>query len=272
MELPPAWQRPDPLRGLEDMPWSVLAHGAGVDDLMRRVVHGERVTREVACEALAARLLVDDTVSEASVWAVPFLVEMGASYRVPADSRDRVIFLLAAMALASAGFTDDGKRTRRRWNVLGRELPRRPPDWITQTRHEVAKGAPKVFEALAGAEVACSMALAIAVPEVVPRHVVAVAEDLASADRSPRLLALAARVALHLVCGTPVTPALLRATAQCNPDLLRAYRDKAYPPNQPPAVTLQLMGYRYAFLAAYEGTVSGDSSSFNGEEGVTITP
>ncbi|WP_461123895.1 hypothetical protein [Saccharothrix stipae] len=262
MELPPAWQRPDPLRGLEDMPWSVLAHGTGVDDLMRRVVHGERVTREVACEALAERLLGDDTVSEASVWAVPFLVEMGASYRVPADSRDRVIFMLAAMALAGAGFTDGGKRTRRRWNALGRELPRRPPDWITQTRYEVAKGAPKVFEALAGAEVACSMALAIAVPEVVPRHVVDVAEALASADRSPRLLALAARVVLHLVDDEPVTPALLRATAQCHPHLLRAYRGNAFPPNQPPEVTLQLMGYRYAFLAAY-----GDD-----QEGVTITP
>ncbi|PSL55543.1 hypothetical protein B0I31_105509 [Saccharothrix carnea] len=246
------------------MPWSVLAHGAGVEELMRRVVHGERVTREVACQGLADRLLVDDTVSEASAWAVPFLVEVGASYRVPADSRDRVIFLLAAMALASAGFTDDGKRTRRRWNALGRELPRRPPDWITQTRYEVAKGAPKVFEALAGAEVACSMALAIAVPEVVPQHVVAVAEDLSSADRSPRLLALAARVALHLVCGTPVTPALLRATAQCNTELLRAYRANAYPPNQPPDVTLQLMGYRYAYLAAYEGTAYGDSCPSNG--------
>ena len=66
MELPPAWQRPDPLRGLEDLPWSVLAHGAGVDDLLRRAVHGERVTREVACQALADRLLVDDTVSEAT--------------------------------------------------------------------------------------------------------------------------------------------------------------------------------------------------------------
>ncbi|WP_367133499.1 hypothetical protein [Saccharothrix sp. HUAS TT1] len=262
MELPPAWQRPDPLRGLEDMPWSVLAHGAGVDELLRRVVEGERAARETACQALADRLLVDDTVSEASVWAVPFLVELGASYRVPADSRDRVIFMLAAMALAGAGFTDEGKRTRRRWNALGRELPRRPPDWLTQTRYEVAKRAPKIFDALAGAEVACSMALAIAVPEVVPRHVADVAEAIASAERSPRLLALAARVALHLVTDMPVTPAVLRAVAQCHPDLLRAHRDRAYPPHQPNAVTLQLMGYRYAFLAAY-----GDD-----QEGATITP
>lgn len=262
MELPPAWQRPDPLRGLEDTPWSVLAHGTGVDELLRGVVHGDRTERGTACQALADRLLDDGTVSEASVWAVPFLVELGASYRVPPDTRDRVIFLLAGLALAQAGFTDDGKRTRRRWNALGRELPRRPPDWITQARYEVAKGAPKVFEALGGAEVACSMALAIAVPEVVPRHVLRVAEDLSAADRAPRLLALAARVVLHLVGGTQVTPALLRATAQCHPELLRAYRGRAYPPNQAPDVTLQLMGYRYAFLAAY-----GDD-----EEGVTITP
>ncbi|NUT50467.1 MAG: hypothetical protein HOV94_24640, partial [Saccharothrix sp.] len=46
------------------------------------------------------------------------------------------------------------------------------------------------------------------------------------------------------------------------PELLRAYRDHAYPINQPPFATLQLMGYRYAFLAAY-GEV---------REGVTITP
>ncbi|NUT48095.1 MAG: hypothetical protein HOV94_12410, partial [Saccharothrix sp.] len=196
MELPPAWQRPDPLRGLEDVPWSVLARGAGVDDLMRRAVHGERAAREAACAALADRLLTEDTVCEASVWAVPFLAEMGASYRVPADSRDRVIFLLAAMALAGAGFTDDGRRTRRRWNAVGRELPRRPPDWITRTRHEVARCAAGVFEALAGAEVACSMALAVAVPEVVPGHVVETAELLAAGNRAPRPLTLAARVAL----------------------------------------------------------------------------
>ncbi|MGM1061089.1 hypothetical protein [Saccharothrix sp. Mg75] len=261
MELPPAWQRPDPLRGLEDVPWSVLSHGTGVDELLRNAADGERAVREAACRELVERLLVEDTVSEASAWAVPFLVEMGASYRVPATSRDRVIFLLAALALASAGFTDDGKRTRRRWNASGRELPRLPPDWITQTRYEVAKGAPKVFETLGGAEVACSMALAIAVPEVVPAHVVEVAEAIASDDRSPRLLAQAARVARHVVSGEPVTPLLLRTTAQGHMELLRAYRTKSYPPNQPFEVTLQLMGYRYAFLAAY-----GD------QEGVTTTP
>ncbi|MFC6088204.1 hypothetical protein Q5530_04975 [Saccharothrix sp. BKS2] len=257
MELPPAWQRPDPLRGLEDVPWSVLSRGTGVDDLLRDAAHHDRAVREAACVELAGRLLDDDTVSEASARAVPFLVELGASYRVPADTRDRMIFLLAAMALAGAGFTDDGRRTRRRWNALGRELPRQPPDWITQTRYDVAKGAPKVFETLAGAEVACSMALAIAVPEVVPPHVSDVAEAIAADDHSPRLLAQAARVARHLVGGAPTTPLLLRTTAQGHPELLRAYRGKRYPVNQPPEVTLQLMGYRYAYLAAY-----GDQECF----------
>ncbi|MDQ2583239.1 hypothetical protein [Saccharothrix yanglingensis] len=261
MELPPAWQRPDPLRGLEDIPWAVLSNGAGVDDLLRDAANGEPAVNEAACRELVDRLLIDGTVSEASAWAVPFLAEMGASYRVPATSRDRVIFLLAALALAGAGFTDDGRRTRRRWNAAGRELPRRPPDWITQTRYGVAKCAPKVFETLAGAEVACSMALAIAVPEVVPAHVVEVADAIASDDGSPRLLAQAARVARHVVSGEPVTPLLLRTTAQGHPELLRAYRGKGYPPNQPAEVTLQLMGYRYAFLAAY-----GD------QEGAPTTP
>lgn len=243
------------------MPWAVLSRGAGVDDLLRDAAHDERSVREAACAELAHRLLDDGTVSEASARAVPFLVELGASYRAPADTRDRVIFLLAAMALANAGFTDDGRRTRRRWNALGRELPRQPPDWITQTRYEVAKGAPKVFETLAGAEVACSMALAIAVPEAVPPHVADVAEAIASDGHSPRLLAQAARVARHLVSGAPVPPLLLRTTARGHTELLRAYRDKLYPPNQPPEVTLQLMGYRYAFLAAY-----GD------RESIAVTP
>lgn len=277
MELPPAWQRPDPLRGLEDAPWSVLPRGAGVDELFRDAVRGERAVREAACQALADRLLTEDTVSEATAWAVPFLVELGASYRVPAATRDRVIFLLAAIALAGSGFTDDGKRTRRRWNALGRELPRRPPDWLSQTRYEVAKGAPKVFDTLAGAEVACSMALAIAVPEVVPAHVADVAEAIASDDRSPRLLAQAARVAGHLVNGAPVTPLLLRTTAQGHTELLRAYRGNSYPPNQPNEVTLQLMGYRYAFLAAYGdtaygNTACGDPVHGDDQEGATITP
>ncbi|GGP36859.1 hypothetical protein [Saccharothrix coeruleofusca] len=247
MELPPAWQRPDPLRGLEDVPWHELSGGSGVDDELRGAAEGD----QGACDRLAARLLDEDTVSEASAWAVPFLVELGASYKVPPDSRDRVIFLLAALALAGAGFTEDGRRTWRRWNPLGRELPRRPPDWITQTRYAVAKGAPKVFEALGGARVACSVALAVAVPEVVPRHVADVARDIVFAGTFPEPLADAAAVALHLVNGWPTDEGWVYAIAQGHPDVLRDYEEGAYPPNQPHEVTLQLMGYRYAYLSVY---------------------
>jgi hypothetical protein len=258
MDLPPAWRRPHPLRGLDKVPWTGLGAGHGVDELLRGAADGDLT----ACAALEQRLLDDDTVSEASAYAVPFLVELGASYQVPGDVRDRVIFLLAAMALAGAGFTADGKRTRRRWNSLRRELPRLSPDWITQTRYAVEKDAPKVFEALGGAEVACSMALAIAVPEVAPKHVADVAHGIAFAGTFPQLLEEAASVALHLLHGEESDDAWAYATAQGHPEVLRAYEAGEYPPNQPPGVTVQLMGYRYAFLAAY-----GD-----GREGLPITP
>ncbi|MBM7811986.1 hypothetical protein [Saccharothrix algeriensis] len=247
MELPPAWQRPDPLRGLEKVSWAELSHGAGVGDLLRRTAEGDLD----ACAQLERRLLDEDTVSEATCHAVPFLAGLGASYKVAGAVRDRVIFLLAATALASAGFTEDGKRTRRHWNPLGRELPRLPPDWITHTRYAVAKNAPKVFDALVGAEVACSMALAIAVPEVAPKHVVDVAQGIAFGGTHPEALVEAACVALHLMLGEAVDAAWVHALAQADPDLRRSYANGGYPTHQPPVVTAQLMGYHYAFLAAY---------------------
>ncbi|MEU5690898.1 hypothetical protein [Actinosynnema sp. NPDC020468] len=253
MELPPTWHRPDPLRGLAKAPWTGLDRGAGVDDLLRRAASGDLD----ACSALDARLLEDDTVSEASAWAAPFLAEVGASYKVPGASRDRVIFLLARLALASAGFTAGGRRTRRRWNPLGRELPRLAPDWITQTRYAVAKAAPGVFEALAGAEVACSMALAIAVPEVVPAHIVDVAHGIAFGGTCPPLLGEAAAVVLHLTRGADTDAARVRATARAHPEVLRELEEGAFPPYQPAEVTLQLIGSRFAFLAAY-GEPDGD--------------
>ncbi|RKT52039.1 hypothetical protein [Saccharothrix australiensis] len=247
MELPPAWQRPHPLRGLEDVPWAELSRGAGVDDLLRATAEGD----QEACGRLERRLLDEDTVSEASVHAVPFLAELGASYRVPGAARDRVIFLLAALALASAGFTEGGRRTRRRWNAVRRELPRLAPDWITQARYAVAKAAPRVFDALAGAEVACSMALAIAVPEVAPKHIADVAQGIAFGGTHPRLLAEAACVALHLMLDEDTDDEWAHATAQADAKTLHAYESGAHPPNQPPAVTVQLIGYHYAHQAAY---------------------
>ncbi|MFI9810671.1 hypothetical protein [Saccharothrix variisporea] len=245
--LPPAWQRPDPLRGLEKVPWSALDHGEGVDHLLRATAEGDLD----ALTRVESRLLDEDTVSEASFHAVPFLVELAANYKVPGAARDRVVFLLAAMALAGAGFTDDGKRTRRHWNPLRRELPRLPPDWITQTRYAVAKGAPKVFDALAGAEVACALALAIAVPEVVPKHVVDVAQGIAFAGTHPQLLVEAACVALHLLLDEGTDDTWAYAIAQGDPEELARYEAGAYPAHQPPVVTAQLMGFRYAFRAAY---------------------
>lgn len=259
MDMPPAWQRPDPLRGLEDVPWAELSDGRGpargIDESLRRVVDDDRAVRDAALAELADRLLTDDTVSEASAWAVPFLVELGASYKVPADARDRVIFLLAALALASRGLTEDGKHTRRRWNALGRELPRLAPDWITQTRYAVAKGAPKVFDSLAQLgqdEVACVVALAIAVPEVVPAHTAWVIYGMDEEDgRFSELLVEATSVADHLIKGFDSGPYVLLGTAEGHPDVLRDLKNGRYPPNQPGDVTMALIGYRFAFLAAY---------------------
>ena len=102
MELPRAWQRPDPLRGLDRISWVEVYDGRGgagrVPRLLRSLMDSSADVRLDALSSLADRLLTDDTVSEASFCAVPYLVELGASYKVAADVRDRVIFLLAAMA------------------------------------------------------------------------------------------------------------------------------------------------------------------------------
>jgi hypothetical protein len=258
MELPPAWQRPDPLRGLEAVPWNDLSDGRGsahgVDELLRGVTDEDPAVREAALTGLVERLLPEDTVSEASAFAVPFLAELGANYKVAPDVRDRLIFLLAALGLAGCGFTEDGKRTWRRWNALGRELPRLAPDWITQTRYAVAKAAPKVFESLAAAEVGCVVALATAVPEAVPARTAYVMWDMAHDDfnRFSAVLVDAAAAAHHLIEGQQESNQwIILGLAEPYPDLVRAYEANEYPPHQPGDVTVALMGYRLAFLAAY---------------------
>ena len=240
------------------MPWPELSDGRGpargIDDLLRQVTDEDTDVRTAALTELADRLLTEDTVSEASAWAVPFLIELGSSYKVPVDARERVIFLLAALALAGRGLTGDGKHTRRRWNAVGRELPRLAPDWITQTRYAVAKGASKVFESLTQFgrdDVPCTMALACAVPEVVPTHsarAIYLVDDDGPYDR---LLIEAASVVDDLIRNNPMGPHVLEGTAGAHPDVLRDYQNGKYPPNQPDELTAALLGYRFAFLAAY---------------------
>jgi len=247
MELPRAWQRPEPLRGLDRITWVEVYDGRGgagrVPKLLRSLLDPAADVRLDAFGSLADRLLTDDTVSEASFCAVPFLIEVGASYRVAADVRDRVIFLLAAMALAGKGFTEDGRRTHRRWNALGRELPRTAPDWLTQTRHAVAQGAPKIFEALASERVGCLVALVCAVPEKLPRFVVGLMQDML--DDEEEMLAEAAEIASALLKRTPE----LLGVDQPQPKVLG--EGLVRPAHQPREVAAALMGYRFALIAAY---------------------
>ncbi|MFD5828563.1 hypothetical protein [Lentzea sp. NPDC060358] len=246
MELPRAWQRPDPLRGLDRISWDEVHDGRGgagrVPRLLRSLVDPGADVRLAALSSLADRLLTDDTVSEASFCAVPFLVELGASYKVAGDVRDRVIFLLAAMALAGKGFTEEGRRTHRRWNALGRELPRTAPDWLTQTRHAVAQGAPKIFEALASERVACLVALACAVPENLPSYVSGLMGEMVELP-GEEMLADAAEIASALLGHSP--------------ELLGVDRPKVLgeglvrPAHEPREVAAALMGYRFALISAY---------------------
>ncbi|KOV79412.1 hypothetical protein [Nocardia sp. NRRL S-836] len=244
MELPRAWQRPDPLRGLDRISWVEVYDGRGgagrLPRLLRALMDPSPEVRLDAFGSLADRLLTEDTVSEASFCAVPFLVELGASYKVAADVRDRVIFLLAALALAGKGFTEDGRRTHRRWNALGRELPRTAPDWLTQTRHAVAQGAPKIFEALASERVGCLVALACAVPEELPAFVVGLVQDML--DDEDDVLAEAAEIALALLKRTP-------EAVEPRPKVLG--EGLVRPSHQPREVTAALMGYHFALVASY---------------------
>lgn len=246
MELPRAWQRPDPLRGLDRISWVEVYDGRGgagrVPRLLRSLMDSSADVRLGALSSLADRLLTDDTVSEASFCAVPYLVELGASYKVAADVRDRVIFLLAAMALAGKGFTEDGRRTHRRWNALGRELPRTAPDWLTQTRHAVAQGAPKIFEALASERVACLVALACAVPEKLPSFVGGLMNDMIELP-GEEMLADAAEIAVGLLKRSPELVGVGRPKVQ-GEGLVR-------PAHQPREVAAALMGYRFALISAY---------------------
>lgn len=220
--------------------------------MLRALVASARDERERALVSLSDRLLTDDTVSEASAYAVPFLVELGASYKVAAHVRDRVIFLLAAMALAGKGFTEEGKRTRRRWNSAGRELPRTAPDWITQTRHAVAVGSPKIFEALAQERVGCVVALACAVADRCPEYVEALMSDIANeCDPTDTMLREAADIAMHLLQKQDTPDLLVRGLAQGHPDVLREYETNARPAHQPREVTVAQIGYRFALISAY---------------------
>ncbi|SDO95495.1 hypothetical protein [Lentzea jiangxiensis] len=248
MELPRAWQRPDPLRGLDRIPWSEVHDGRGgagrVPRLLRSLVDPAADVRLEAFSSLADRLLTDDTVSQASFCAVPFLVELGASYKVAGDVRDRVVFLLAALALAGKGYTEDGRRTHRRWNALGRELPRTAPDWLTQTRHAVAQGAPKIFEALASERVACLVALACAVPERLPTFVHGLMQEMTDLP-GEEMLAEAAEIAVALLRGTPELLGLdVPRPKVLGEGLVR-------PAHQPREVAAALMGYRFALISAY---------------------
>jgi hypothetical protein len=246
MELPRAWQRPDPLRGLDRISWVEVYDGRGgagrVPRLLRSLMDSSADVRLGALSSLADRLLTDDTVSEASFCAVPYLVELGASYKVAADVRDRVIFLLAAMALAGKGFTEDGRRTHRRWNALGRELPRTAPDWLTQTRHAVAQGAPKIFEALASERVACLVALACAVPEKLPSFVGGLMNDMIELPGED-MLADAAEIAVGLLKRSPELVGVDRPKV-LGEGLVR-------PAHQPREVAAALMGYQFALASAY---------------------
>ena len=248
MELPRAWQRPDPLRGLDRISWVEVYDGRGgagrVPRLLRSLMDPSADVRLDAVRSLADRLLTDDTVSEASFCAVPFLVEVGASYKVAGDVRDRVIFLLAAMALAGKGFTEEGRRTHRRWNALGRELPRTAPDWLTQTRHAVAQGAPKIFEALASERVACLVALACAVPERLPSFVVGLMQDMVELPGED-MLADAAEIAVALLKRSPE----LLGVDLPRPKVLG--EGLVRPAHQPREVAAALMGYRFALISAY---------------------
>jgi hypothetical protein len=246
MELPRAWQRPDPLRGLDRISWVEVYDGRGgasrVPRLLRSLMDPSADVRLDAFSSLADRLLTEDTVSEASFCAVPYLVELGASYKVAGDVRDRVIFLLAAMALAGKGFTEDGRRTHRRWNALGRELPRTAPDWLTQTRHAVAQGAPKIFEALASERVACLVALACAVPEKLPSFVGGLMSDMVDLPGED-MLADAAEIAVALLKRSPELVGVDRPKV-LGEGLVR-------PAHQPREVAAALMGYRFALISAY---------------------
>ncbi|MFC3899074.1 hypothetical protein ACFOWZ_47065 [Lentzea rhizosphaerae] len=246
MELPRAWQRPDPLRGLDRISWVEVYDGRGgagrVPRLLRSLMDPSADVRLDAFSSLADRLLTEDTVSEASFCAVPYLVELGASYKVTGDVRDRVIFLLAAMALAGKGFTEDGRRTHRRWNALGRELPRTAPDWLTQTRHAVAQGAPKIFEALASERVACLVALACAVPEKLPSFVSGLMNDMVDLPGED-MLADAAEIAVALLKRSPELVGVDRPKV-LGEGLVR-------PAHQPREVAAALMGYRFALVSAY---------------------
>ncbi|WP_199440778.1 hypothetical protein [Umezawaea beigongshangensis] len=256
MELPRTWRRPDPLRGLEDVPWDDLTDhrgcGAGLDELLRCATEPDPLVRSSALDELEKRLFSDGTVCEASAHSVRFLAELGASYRVPADTRDRVIFLMAEMAAADWGLTEDGKRTRRRWNAAGRELPRLAPDWISQTRHAVARSAQKIFEVLAREEVACTVALAIAVPETVPPfaatalHTMTNEYHLDPGDTAARMLRAAAEVADHLVSAYEVCEYTLLGVGHEDEQVLDWLENSPRPQNQPHDVTLAHMGMTFA--------------------------
>jgi hypothetical protein len=88
------------LEGLDDIAWDRLTHAYGpatdVPQLLRDLAAEDAAVRQNALSALYGNIWHQNTVFAATAHAVPFLVELAASGRVP--DRDGVLRLLSAIA------------------------------------------------------------------------------------------------------------------------------------------------------------------------------
>jgi hypothetical protein len=92
------------LEALDTIDWGNLQHASGpaidVPDLIRALASDDEEERESAMSELYENIWHQDTVYEATAYAVPFLIELLSSDRVP--SKNEILVLLGSLASGSS--------------------------------------------------------------------------------------------------------------------------------------------------------------------------
>lgn len=100
------------LEGLDDINWKELKHACGsasdVPELLRRLLVEPRDTKEGALYRLFGNIWHQNTVYEATPYAVPFLIEIAGSESTP--DREGVLCLIAEIADAHDSHPNDSAR------------------------------------------------------------------------------------------------------------------------------------------------------------------
>jgi len=137
--------KPNPLADellydVDSVPWETLQHAFGpatdVPEQLRMLLSPETQQRDKAYSELYSNIWHQNTIYEATSYAVPFLLRMLADPRTP--DRTNVLYLLNALAY---GTVDEEQTTQRQ------------QDWLAETRAAIAQGIDLLFAQLDSSDI-----------------------------------------------------------------------------------------------------------------------